>query len=89
MRVRFTDRSIVHLALIRDYLAQESPQVAELVRLRILATIERLHTFPGIGHPGRRSGTREVRVAGLPYLIVYRSDDVVVILGVFHTAQDR
>ena len=38
-------------------------------------------------------GTREIVVPGLPYIIVYRIDigdaDELVILGIFHGAQDR
>jgi toxin ParE1/3/4 len=93
MRVRLSQRSAYHLNEIRAFLARDNPEIAELVRLRILATIERLRKLPGLGHPGRKSGTRELRVAGLPFVIVYRVDigdrDELVILAVFHTAQDR
>lgn len=93
MRVRFSNRSILHLTAIRDYIARHSPQAAELVRLRILDTIKRLQSLPDMGHVGRMPGTRELRVAGLPYVVVYRVDigdaDELVVLGIFHGAQDR
>jgi toxin ParE1/3/4 len=93
MRVRLSQRSAYHLNEIRAFLARDNPEIAELVRLRILATIERLRKLPGLGHAGRESGTRELRVAGLPLIVVYRVDigdrDELVILAVFHTAQDR
>ena len=89
MKVKFSSRSIAHIANIRDFLARENPQVAELVRLRILASIKRLQKFPGIGHPGRAEDTREVRVSGLPFIIVYRVKARITILAVFHIAQDR
>lgn len=93
MRVRLSQRSAYHLNEIRAFLARDNPEIAELVRLRIVATIERLRTLPGLGHAGRKSGTRELRVAGLPFVVVYRVDigdrDELVILAVFHTAQDR
>jgi toxin ParE1/3/4 len=46
-----------------------------------------------MGHAGRVAGTYEWVVRGLPYIIVYQTDatepDEVLILGVFHGAQDR
>ena len=49
--------------------------------------------FPGAGHAGRSRGTQERVVRGLPYIIVYEvfpeGADELVVLGVFHGAQDR
>jgi toxin ParE1/3/4 len=90
MRVRFSNRSILQLAAIRDFIKLKSPRSAELVRLRILATIERLQLLPEMGHAERKNGSRKLRVEGLPYIIVYRVDsNDLVILGIFHGAQDR
>jgi plasmid stabilization system protein ParE len=93
MRVRFSSRSILHLCHIRSFIARGSVDVAEEVRRRILATIERLCLLPRLGREGRHSGTREMVVPGLPYIIVYRIDigdaDELVILGVFHGAENR
>ena len=51
---------------------------------------ERLTEFPRMGHTGRVAGTYEWVVRGLPYIIVYQADVTeVLILGVFHGAQDR
>ena len=53
---------------------------------------EQLGHFPRIGHPGMSPHTYERAVRGLPYIIVYEihsAPDVVVILGIFHGAQDR
>jgi toxin ParE1/3/4 len=59
---------------------------------RIRAAAEQLGEFPHIGHLGLVAGTHEWVVKGLPYVIVHelhaRRDEVVV-LGVFHGAQDR
>lgn len=52
----------------------------------------RLVDQPEIGRPGERDGTREWVVSGLPYIIVYRVDWTraeIVLLNVFHGAQDR
>jgi toxin ParE1/3/4 len=59
---------------------------------RIRAAAERLGEFPNIGHQGLASGTCEWSVKGLPYIIVHERSieaDEVVVLGVFHGAQNR
>jgi toxin ParE1/3/4 len=51
-----------------------------------------LRDFPRLGRRGLAPDTRELSVVGLPYVVVYREkadDDVIEILGVYHTAQDR
>lgn len=93
MRLRFSPRAHLQLRQIRDYIARDRPDAAELVRGRIFATITNLRALPRLGRSGQRAGTRELLVAGLPYLIVYRLDigdaDELVILGIFHAAQQR
>lgn len=93
MKARYSPESVEQLVAIRDYIAKRSPSVAELVRLRIIETVKRLERAPRIGRAGRRDGTRELRATGLPFVIVYRidigDDDELVVLGIFHTAQDR
>ena len=89
MRARFSNRSIVQLKAIRDFIARDSPMMGELVRLNILASIARLEAFPGLGRKGRIPDTREFSVTGLPIVIVYRPSQPLVIIAVFHTAQDR
>ncbi len=93
MRVRFSRLAEKHLLAIRSFIAEYRPLAAELVRYRIVETIEALREFPRLGHAGAKQGTRELVVPGLPYIIVYRLDigdkDEVVILGIFHAAQQR
>jgi plasmid stabilization system protein ParE len=59
---------------------------------RILESAEQLDRFPHIGRIGRAPGTYELVVPGLPFVVVYQvsaDDDVVIVIGVFHCAQDR
>jgi toxin ParE1/3/4 len=50
--------------------------------------VERLQEFPMIGRKGRVEGTRELVIAGTPYIVPYRvRDDVVQIITVLHNAQ--
>jgi toxin ParE1/3/4 len=57
---------------------------------RIIESVERLVEHPHLGHPGREPETRELIVAGTPYIIpypIYRGR--LCILAVLHAAQGR
>lgn len=74
---------------IVEYIALDSAVAAEKVYRGIVEAARRLSEFPAIGRPGRYSGTRELSIPRLPYLIVYEvSAEVVTILAVFHTSRD-
>jgi toxin ParE1/3/4 len=46
-----------------------------------------LAEHPGMGRPGRVEGTRELVIAGLPYLVAYlHRGDTVTVLRVVHGA---
>lgn len=74
---------------IVDYIASDNPIAAGHVYRAIVHSAERLPEFPSLGRPGRYPETRELSVAGLPYLIVYAvGGDAVTILAVLHTSRD-
>ena len=92
MRVVFDSKASDDLQEIFDWIALDSPRAADSVVSRILQSIERLGHFPEMGRSGRDPGTREWVVPGLPYIAVYeirRDDDELVVIAVFHGAQDR
>lgn len=93
LRLRYTAQAREHIAAIFGYIRDRNPVAATQVVARIRLAAERLAEFPRIGHVGRVSGTYEWVVRGLPYIIVYQTgttdSDEVLILGVFHAAQDR
>ena len=72
-----------------DYLAAENPSAALRLAALLEAGAEGLVRFPHRGRPGLLPGTREL-VTVPPYVVVYQvQDDAVVILRVWHAAQDR
>jgi toxin ParE1/3/4 len=93
MRVRWSRQSREHLVGIREYIRQHNADAAERARLRIIETVRLLGALPRLGHIGRKQETREFVVPQLPYIMVYRIDiadeEELVILGIFHAAQDR
>ena len=93
VRLRYTAQARQHIASIFGYTRDRNPVAATQVAARIRRAAERLAEFPRMGHAGRVAGTHEWVVRGLPYIIVYQigaaDSNEVLILGVFHAAQDR
>jgi toxin ParE1/3/4 len=93
VRLRYTAQAREHIAEIYGYIRDRNPVAATQVAARIRLAAERLVEFPRMEHAGRITGTHEWVVRGLPYIIVYQTgaadSNEVLILGVFHGAQDR
>lgn len=72
-----------------DYIARSNPSAAEAVVQRIEHAAARLRDFPHSGTGWRRPGIRELVVAGLPYIVIYRvRGDAVELLAIFHASQE-
>jgi toxin ParE1/3/4 len=73
---------------IFDYIEADSPRSAIKVDEAIANAAERLVDFPKSGRPGRVTGTRELVLTGLPYILAYIvREDVVRVLRVIHGAK--
>ncbi|TWB39862.1 type II toxin-antitoxin system RelE/ParE family toxin [Nitrospirillum viridazoti] len=71
------------------YIAAFNLVAAERVLRALLTTANSLLTFPNRGRRGSVPGTRELLVFP-PYVIIYEvMDDEIIILRVWHGAQDR
>ena len=92
MKVIIRAEAADDLAGIFAWIAKDKPAAAVALLRRIRERIGRLET-PGLAHmgrPGRVDGTRELVEA--PYIIVYEvyeDRDELVVLAVFHGAQNR
>lgn len=94
MMVRVTEDARDDLRQIRAFISDRNVIAAEGVLDRIRRTIKLLAVLPRLGHPGLVPGTLERSVSRVPYLIIYRidltgNDRELVILRVYHAAQDR
>lgn len=93
MRVRLTEDAASDLHNIKAFLSGQSAVIAERVLYQIANVLGRLQAFPRLGHLGIVDGTLERIVPRTPYVIVYRIDvgdqDELVVLRVYHVAQDR
>jgi toxin ParE1/3/4 len=88
MELRWTEQAATDLEHIADYLFLKTPErAAELVRT-IYHAPAGLLTFPSRGRPGRKKGTRELVLAPLPYILVYKvRSDIIHIARILHGAQ--
>lgn len=89
MRVRWSDVALRDVSRIHDYLYDFNPLAARRIAETLLLAGDSLGTFPRRGRPGFAPGTREL-VALRPYVLVYRVEEAeILVVGVFHGAQDR
>ncbi len=89
MRVRWTEASARDLTAICDYIQTHSgAETARKVALRLYERVSSLSQFPHVGRPGKKNGTRELVMHGLPFLAIYRVDkDAVEVIRILHGAQ--
>lgn len=90
MLIRWREQAEADLGEIFDYLLDRNPRAALRVRLAIREHAALLAEHPGVGRPGRVTGTRELVIARTPYIVAYTVDalaSTVVILRVLHGAR--
>ncbi len=88
MRVRWLRQAVEALNAEIEYIAVENPAAADRVAFRIERAVKLLSSQPALGRAGRVPGTRELVVAGTPYIVPYRvREGTVQILRVFHSAR--
>ncbi|MBE9079352.1 type II toxin-antitoxin system RelE/ParE family toxin [Romeria aff. gracilis LEGE 07310] len=75
MRLVFLSQAITDLNSIRAYIAQDNPEAARQVAIRLKKIIQRLAAMPNIGKAGRVFGTKELvtpKIGRTQYVVVYR-----------------
>ena len=86
--LHWTPIAIGHLRAAYEYVAQENVPAAGALIERIFSAVEQLTQYPQIGREGRVKGTRELVIAGTPYVVAYRvRRSRIDILAVFHGAR--
>jgi len=74
---------------IWEYIAQDNIDAADAIAELVRAAADRLRDYPLMGKEGRTPRSREIVVAGTPYILVYRvSKDRIEIARVLHGRQD-
>lgn len=87
MRLIRRDSYAIDLTNIVDHIALDNPSAALGMWEDIEQQVERLRDFPLSGRTGRMSQTKELVVAGTPYIVVYLVAIDVELIRVLHGAQ--
>jgi toxin ParE1/3/4 len=75
---------------IRAFVAQDKPEAAERLALRIVAIVEALRNHPYLGRVGIEPEIRELVIGGTPHIVLYRVQGRrVTIDTIWHAAQRR
>ncbi len=87
MKVKWTRKALVNLDKAVEFIAADKPTPAADVATKIWNAAQRLADHPGIGRPGRVSGTRELVISGLPFILPYtEKEGAVYVSRVMHTS---
>ena len=91
MKIVLSPEAVERLEDQVRYIATNAPRAAEHLRLRVLDFLENhLAYFPRTGHRLAREDLWEAWIPGTKLVVWYQvTDDRVVIVSVWHTAQDR
>ncbi|HKV26412.1 MAG TPA: type II toxin-antitoxin system RelE/ParE family toxin [Candidatus Acidoferrum sp.] len=90
MEIVWSPLALARLQEIRAYVAQDKPEAAEQLAMRIVSVVETLRIHPYLGRTGPEAGIRELIIGRTPYIVHYRvRGKRVVILTIWHGAQDR
>jgi addiction module RelE/StbE family toxin len=88
MQLRWTEAAVADLERIADYLLSHAPERAPRLVRTIHEAPEALLSLPHRGRPGKKTGTRELVLSPLPWIVVYIvRDDVVHVVRILHGAQ--
>lgn len=89
MWIEWSAHAIADLQAISEYIERDrNLETANRVARTIYETIQSLRTMPHRGRYGRIENTRELVVQRLPYLVIYRvSENLVLILNIVHGAR--
>ncbi|KQV28888.1 toxin Y4kP [Rhizobium sp. Root1203] len=86
-RIRWTVRALRRLDEIGAYIQNDDPDAAARVVARLVAPVDMLAELPAAGRIGRITGTREVVLSDIPYIIGYRVRQDIEIITVMHASQ--
>jgi toxin ParE1/3/4 len=90
MQIKWLRKALKNLDDEAEFIAQDDPQVAQVVVQRIQQAVALLRDNPALGHPGRLPGTFELVIPKTRYIVPYRVRprlQRVEILRVFHTSR--
>ena len=87
--IEWSEQALRQLDQAYDFIAlSNSEEVAARIRMQIFASVEQLDNFPMLGRTGRVRGSRELVIAGMPFVAAYEIQKArIYILAIYHGAQ--
>jgi toxin ParE1/3/4 len=88
MEIRWSPEAAADFTAMIQYIRRDNSAAALRVARAIYQAVAQLKVFPNRGRPGRVEGTRELPLARLPFVVVYRvKESAVEIARLLHGAQ--
>jgi toxin ParE1/3/4 len=88
LKISWLEKAAIDLEEAYDFIFFDNPPAAENEIKKVLEAVELLSGNPSMGKAGRVAKTRELVVAGTPYIVIYRvKGSRLEILRVFHGAR--
>jgi toxin ParE1/3/4 len=88
MKIKWVRLALNDLDEAGEFIARDNPKAASRVLKRIWDAVQMLADQPHAGRAGRIPGTRELVIAGTPFIIPYRvAENTIQILRVLHGKQ--
>lgn len=88
MKVVWTRLALADAETAIKHISDDSPAAGERMRERIKEAVEALRRHPEIGRTGRLEGTRELVIAGTPFIAGYVVErDTVEVFALIHGAR--
>jgi len=86
MTIRWTPTALRDLESLHAYIAEDSDEAAAAMVEKVLAGLESVLRFPGMGRKGRLTGPREFVVP--PFIVVYQvKESVIHVDAIIHGAR--
>ncbi len=85
MKVRWTTPASQDFTAAGEWFAERDPGAARTMLGLVLEQVAMLADFPQLGHSGRVAGTRELVVAGTPFILAYQiRREGIAVVGFLH-----
>lgn len=88
MHIRWTQKARENLISLEEFIRKDKPKAAIAAVIKVVKTVEILSDHPHMGRMGRVPGTRELVIAGTPFIAVYQiQNDSIDVIRVLHAAR--
>ena len=88
MKLLWTRLALEDLDSAREYITFRNPSAAAGIIKKIGEATKAVRAYPNLGRPGRVEDTRELVIAGTPFVVAYHvQEKQVEILAVIHAAR--